>query len=196
MNWVDLTVIAVLGVSALLAFMRGFVRELLGIGSWIGAAIFARWAFPLVHDRFRVWTGSAELGDPVALGAMFLLATIILSYVAGMVGRLVRTSHLSSVDRTLGVVFGVLRGGVLIAFAYIAAGIVGVENWPPAVLEARALPYAYQGAVLAAALLPPEYRPSVQRPPQGRETRAEDLLRANPIGRALAKPSPGQETTR
>lgn len=189
MNWVDLVVIAVVVVSALLAFMRGFVREVLGVGAWIGAGFFAVWAFPFVRDRFHAWIGNPSIADPVALGAMFLLALLILNIVAGMVGGAVRMSLLGGLDRTLGVAFGVIRGAALIAFAYIAAGmVVATDHWPDPVLQARSLPYAYEGAAWAAGFLPPEYRPSVRPPPMGRETRAEDLLHATPQGRAIGRP--------
>ncbi len=188
MNWVDLIVIGVIAVSALLAFMRGFVREVLGIGAWIGAAFFAVWAGPFVEPRFLRWVGP-DFGKPAALAAMFLLALIVLSAVSSMVGGVVRMSLLGGVDRTLGVVFGLLRGAALIAFAYIAAGwVVTAAQWPPAVQDARSLPYAYAAAEFAVGLLPREYRPSVVPPPAGRETRADELLRALPQGKALARP--------
>lgn len=188
MNWVDLIVIGVVAVSALLAFMRGFVREVLGIGAWIGAAFFAAWATPFVDARFLRWFGP-DYAKPAALTAMFLLALIVLSVISSMIGGIVRMSLLGGVDRTLGVVFGLLRGAVLVAFAYIAAGwVVTADRWPEPVLQARSLPYAYQLAVFATDLLPPDYRPNVTRPPTGRQTRADDLLRALPQGKALAHP--------
>lgn len=188
MNWVDLIVIGVVAVSALLAFMRGFVREVLGIGAWVGAAFFAVWAAPFVDARFLRWFGP-DFGKPAALAAMFIVALIVLSAISSMIGSIVRMSLLGGVDRTLGVVFGLLRGAALVAFAYIAAGwVVTADRWPEPVLQARTLPYAYEVAVFAADLLPPDYRPSVTRPPAGRETRADDLLRALPQGRAIARP--------
>ena len=45
MTWVDFTVLGIMAISAMLAFMRGLVRELLGIGAWAGAAIIASEAF-------------------------------------------------------------------------------------------------------------------------------------------------------
>jgi membrane protein required for colicin V production len=188
-NWVDFAVIGVVGVSALLALMRGFVREVLGIGAWIGAGIFARWAFPSVKDRFHGWISSPDMADAAAFGALFLASLIVLSVVSSMVGGIVRGSLLGGVDRTLGVVFGLLRGAVLVAFSYIAVGIaVPVDHWPPPVLEARTLPYAYQGAVWAVSLLPEEYRPVVRPPPGRHEPRAADLLHAPAQGRALGQP--------
>jgi membrane protein required for colicin V production len=188
-NWVDLAVIGVIVVSALLALLRGLVREVLGIAAWIGAGIFARWAFPYVKDRFHLWITSPDMADAAAFAALFLGSLILLSLLSSMIGGIVRGSLLGGVDRTLGVVFGLLRGAVLVAFAYIAVGIaVPVDHWPPPVLAARTLPYAYEGAVWAVALLPEEYRPVVRPPPGQHEPKAADLLHAPAQGRALGQP--------
>ncbi len=192
-NWVDLAVLAVLGVSAVLAFARGLVREVLGIGSWAGAAYFAAWAFPFIRDRFRGWIGRPDISDAMAVASAFLVAVIVLSVIAGMIGSLVRMSLFGGVDRTLGMVFGLVRGAALVAFAYVAVGFaVPVPNWPLAVQDARSLPYVRRAALLAVGLLPAEYRPAVQDLPIGKDTNAEDLLHATPLGKALqpAKPAP------
>ena len=187
MNWVDLTILGVVAISALLAFMRGLVREVLSIGSWIGAGFFAVWAFPFVQDRFRGWLVNPDIADPAGFGAMFVLALLVLSIVAGMVGSVVRGSVLGGVDRTLGMAFGVARGMALVIFAYIAAGlIVSAEKWPDPVTQARAMPYAYEGAHWAVGFLPENYRPQISAPPGGKPTRAEDLMHVAPQGRALA----------
>lgn len=189
MNWVDALVLIVLAVSALMAFARGLVRELLGIGAWVGAGLFAAWFSPLVRGHFRDWIGHTEVADVCAYLGMFFVALIVLSVIASTIGNLVRVSALSSIDRTLGVVFGLLRGAALIVAAYILVGMaLPVEQWPTVVQEARALPYAFDGALLAVELLPAEFRPTVHAPPVPRPTRAEDLLRAAPTGRAVARP--------
>lgn len=191
MNWVDLAVLGVLGVSALLAFMRGLVREVLGIAAWAGAAYFAAWSHPFIKDRFRGWIGRADLADPIGVGMMFLAAVILLSVVAGMIAGVVRMSLVGGIDRTLGMVFGLLRGAVLIAFAYVLLGLaVPSDNWPQAVRQSRALPYAYQMAVLTTTLLPQEYRPAIHAPGSDAETHVDDLLHAAPLGRALTNPAP------
>ena len=187
MNWVDLAVLAMIVVSGLLAFMRGFVREVLTIGAWIGAAFFAMWAFPFVQERFRGWIPNNDIADPVAFGAMFLASLIFLSIIAGMVGGLVRGSMLGGIDRTLGMAFGFVRGLALVVIAFIAGSmVVSSDKWPEPVLSARSLPYAHDGAALAVGYLPPEYRPKIAELPPGRETRAEDLMHATPQGRAVA----------
>lgn len=190
MNWVDLTILAVIVISALLAFMRGLVREVLSVGSWVGAIFFAMWAEPFVDDRFVHWLVNPDIATPAAFGAMFLLALLVLSSISGMVGFVVRGSVLGGIDRTLGMAYGVLRGAAIVVFAYVAGGmIVSADRWPDPVLSAISLHYVYQGAQWATSLVPDAYRPMLTSPPADRITRAADLLHAMPAGRALvAKP--------
>ncbi len=189
MTWVDLAVIGMLAVSALLAFMRGFVREVLGVGAWVAAVLVAIWAFPFARPRFREWLGAPDLVDPVTFAAVFIATLLVLLLISHWIGALVRGSALGGLDRTLGLIFGLLRGAALVVFAYIAAGLViPVDRWPGVVLQARSLPLAYAGAAWAAARLPPDYRPKLQPPPAGRETTAEGLSHLSPLGRATDKP--------
>lgn len=189
MNWVDLVVLAVILFSAMLALMRGFVREVLGIGAWVGAALVALWGGPGLEPRLRGLTGNADFTMPLAYGLVFLVALILLSVTAGLVGGVVRVSGLGGVDRTLGIVFGIARGAAIVVVAYIAAGFLVVpERWPEPVLQARALPYAYAGATWLAEQVPPQYRPRVPPPPAGRETTAADLMHLPAQGRATARP--------
>ena len=193
MTWVDLAVIGVLAVSALLAFMRGFVAEVLGIGAWIGAGLAALWAGPLARPQVEIWMDQfvkmPALVTPVAFGGVFLAALIILLILSRWIGELVRNSVLSGLDRSLGLVFGLARGAVLVICAYIGTGmLIPMDKWPEVVLNARLLPLAYRGAAFVVKALPPQYQPRMYAPPEGRETTAADLMHAAPIGRATGKP--------
>lgn len=189
MTWVDIAVLGVLAVSALLAFLRGFVREVLGIGAWAGAVAVSIWAFPYARPQVRQWLGQPDLVDPVAFAGVFLIALVILLLISHWIASLVRMSVLGGLDRTLGLFFGLARGAALVVFAYVGAGLVmPVDRWPEPVLSARVLPVVYRGAAWAVAQLPPEYHPRLYPPPAGRETTADALLHATPQGRATAKP--------
>jgi membrane protein required for colicin V production len=189
LNWVDILVLVVIAASAMLAFMRGLVREVMGIGAWVGAAIVALWGGPELQPRMLEWTGKPDFAAPLAYAAVFVGALILLSIVAGMIGGVVRGSMLGGIDRTLGVLFGLVRGTALVVVAYIAGGLlVTPDRWPDPVLHARSLPYAYQGAAWLVGQLPQQYRPKVPEPPTGREARAVDLLHVPAQGRAMARP--------
>jgi membrane protein required for colicin V production len=166
MNWVDAVVVAVLVVSTLIAVVRGFAREVLGLVAWAGAVAIAVWGYPFVAPRFNQWIGDPNVATAAAYGTLFLVSLIFLSIVTGMLGGLVRASPLSGLDTTLGLLFGVLRGALLLVAAYIALGfVVEPSRWPAPLQDARSTPWVYQGAVWAAGLLPPAYRPVVKPPP-------------------------------
>ena len=188
MNWVDLLVIAVLVLSALAGLVRGLVREVLGVGAWVGALLAASpWGFfPAVAPFMRHRIADPNIADGAAFLLVFVPALIVLWIVARIVSGAVQRSSVGGLDRTLGLVFGLARGALIVVAAYILVGLVmPVEQWPPPVLQARLLPVAWQGAAWAATQMPPRYRPVVSPPPDPGTPRAADLLHANPVGRAL-----------
>jgi membrane protein required for colicin V production len=186
MTWVDLVVLAVLAVSGLLAFMRGFVRESLGLAAWIGAIAAAVRGLPLLRPRLTEWMHSSPWIDPVGFVVIFLVSLIVLLLVARFIGRAVRNSPLGGLDRTLGLVFGLVRGAVLVIIAYIGAGmVVPVNQWPEPVQQARLLWPAFIGARWTVQQLPSDYRPRLYAPPPGRATTAQALLQPTPQGSAI-----------
>ena len=185
MNWVDLAVLAVLALSGLLAFMRGLVREVLGLGAWVVAAIVASpyGVFPYIQPWVRHQFSDPTTADLVAFGGVFVITLIVLWIVAGALGAAVRGSVLGGLDRTLGLVFGLARGSVLVAVLYLLVGMVlPAEQWPPPVLQARALPIVHQGAEWLAGQMPANYRPAVVAPPSGPTTTADQLLTPHAAG--------------
>jgi membrane protein required for colicin V production len=189
MTWVDLVIFGFLAISGLLAFARGFVREVLGIGAWIGAGIAGTMALPAMRGMVREWVPSPEWVDPVSFILAFLATLIVLMLVARAIGSIVRKSALGGIDRTLGLVFGLARGAAVVIIAYIIGQMVfPIERWPDVVLNARTLTPTYEAARWVRSQLPEPYRPhTLDPPPAGRRPTAEALLRANPQGRATGK---------
>jgi membrane protein required for colicin V production len=132
---------------------------------------------------------SPEWTDPAGYIILFLISLIILSVVAKAIGGAVRSSVISGIDRSLGLLFGLARGAVLAVAAYILACLaIPPDRWPQPVLESRSLPYIYNGAEWTARHIPQEYRPTVLPPPPTRQAALDGLLRASPIGRASDRP--------
>lgn len=185
MNWVDLVVLGVILISGLLAFARGLVREALGLGAWVIAGLVAYKLSPLIQPWARQQIRDTALADTLAFIGVFVIVLILLSLVAGAIASAVRGSVLGGLDRTLGLVFGLLRGAALVCVAYILAGLaVPIDQWPAPVMEARSLPFVYRGAAWGSEQMPPGFRPAVAVLP-GRATTSAELLHANPAGRAL-----------
>lgn len=176
-NAFDLIVLVILLLSAGLAFARGFVREVLAIVSWIGAALVTRFAVPHVSpiardvfdnptmtDFVRGFGYGAEHRDLIADVAggvlVFVAAMIGFSILSTIIARTVQGSALSAVDRSLGLVFGLLRGGLVICLVYLLLVWLIPErrDRPVWIEEARSRPLVERGAELLLGLLPRDAR--------------------------------------
>jgi membrane protein required for colicin V production len=193
MTSVDLVVLGVMFLSGMIAFMRGFVREVLSIGAWVGAAAVSLTCLSLVRPLIEPYVPSPEWTDPVGYVALFLVALILFSLVAKSIAHAVRSSSIGGIDRSLGLVFGLARGAALAIVAYIVACMaIPPEHWPQQVLESRSLSYIYTGAAWVARQLPLEYQPTVPPPPPPatRQTAGDAILKVSPVGRAIDPPLP------
>lgn len=154
-NIIDLIVLAVLLLSGIFAFARGLVKEVLSIVSWVGAAFATFYGFYYVAAFTRRFIDSPMIADAVAGGGLFLVSLFALSFVSGLISNRVRESTVGSVDRTLGFVFGLVRGFVLISLAYLALSwALPPAEQPKWVRAAKTMPIMEQGAAFIAALAP------------------------------------------
>lgn len=164
MTWADGVAIGIVVFSGLLALARGFVREVLGIGAWIGAGLAAFAFYPLVEPQLEGFIHEQKLILPVSIGIVFVVVLIILSILSAWLGSMVRDSILAGVDRTLGLAFGLVRGAVIVCLAYIGLSIfLQPPEWPSAIKHAKLLTYAESGSEFLAAFLPPAYRPHIDK---------------------------------
>jgi len=189
LTWVDLAILLIVAISAAVAFMRGFVREALGIVAWGGAAYFSYIAIDHVRLLARNLVGNDQMGDIIGHAGLFLAGLLVLTVATSIVAQMVHSLGLGALDRTLGIVFGIARGAALVVAAYIAAGWVAVpDRWPQPVREARLLPIVAEAATTLADSIPERFRPSVPVPPPVSPTRSLDLLQAVPLGRQPPPP--------
>lgn len=127
---VDGVVALVVVMSALLAFSRGFIREVMSILGWVIAAIaafsFAPQVEPLVSEIpiLRDFITSCELSTLAAFAAVFAIALVIVSIFTPLFSGLVANSALGPMDQGLGFLFGAARGVLLAAVALIVYDIV------------------------------------------------------------------------
>jgi membrane protein required for colicin V production len=186
MTWVDAAVLVIVVLSAAFSMVRGFVREVLGVGAWIGAGLAAVRFYPLVLPEVASVLPMKNLVVYVAMAVIFIVVLIVLSLISALIGGLVRDSALSGLDRSLGLVFGAARGALVVCLAYIALSVgVAQEEWPAPVVNARFLPIAYQGASELVALVPKEYQPKVDPLPGAPAPSAGTLMEQPVAGSAL-----------
>jgi membrane protein required for colicin V production len=157
LNVLDLIVLVVLLLSAVLAFFRGFVHETLGIAAWVGAGLAALYGLPIIQAEVRELIPVTWAADAAAAVAIFLVTLLVLSILTRGIARKVQDSSLGSVDRSLGVLFGLARGAFLVGLAYILlAWMIPPVDHPQWIQNARGLPLIQRTAGLIQDAVPEE----------------------------------------
>lgn len=127
----DLIVVGVVLISALLAAVRGFTREVLAIASWAAAAAVA-WIF---HPQLLPFASQHIPNKTVALVAaisvLFLITLIVVSLVTARISDFVLDSRIGALDRTLGFIFGGARGLLLCVVGYLFFTALVPEKMQP-----------------------------------------------------------------
>ena len=191
MTWVDGTAIGIVVISAFFSLVRGFVREVLGVAAWVGAALAALRGYTLVQPYVASVVSAKNFIVPVSAGVVFLAVLIVLSIISAWIGGLIRDSALSGLDRTLGIVFGVVRGAVIVCLVYIALSLFLVpQEWPAPITTSRLLPYEHAGAAMLVSLLPPAYQPKIAPLPNVAPPSADSLMQQPVAGSALRPATP------
>ncbi|MFK7868262.1 MAG: CvpA family protein [Roseobacter sp.] len=128
---VDGVVALVVVISALLAYGRGLVRELMAIVGWGAAAVlaflFAPQAEPLIREIPVIGeflAESCELSIIGAFAAVFAVALIVVSLFTPLFSTIVQRSALGGVDQGLGLIFGVARGVLLVVIGLFIYDVV------------------------------------------------------------------------
>jgi len=141
---IDAIVAVVIILSAILAYSRGFVREGLAILGWIAAAVvaytFADAARPLIAQLpviNKFLADSCELATIGGFAGVFALALVVFSIITPLFASAVQRSALGGIDQALGFLFGVLRGVVLVAVAFVVYDRVVASEAFPVVDQSR-----------------------------------------------------------
>lgn len=130
LNIVDAVVVLILLVSAVLAFSRGFVREVLSILGWIIAAVaafsFAPQLEPIIREipyLDQILQTSCELSILAAFAIVFAGTLVVVSIFTPLFSGMISKSALGPLDQGLGFLFGIARGVILVAVALIVYDI-------------------------------------------------------------------------
>lgn len=127
LNDLDYIVIGIILLSGLLAMMRGFVRELFSLLAWAGAYFAAIKFFGPVVPWTHHYIKNDTVAGYAAMGVVFLVALIVLAILGNLVCGLIKGRVLTNIDRLLGFLYGVARGGLVISLLYLAAVMI---FWP------------------------------------------------------------------
>lgn len=170
-SWLDVILIAIMLISGFLAMVRGFTREVLSIFSWAVAAVAALYLTPRYSDVLSPYIDNPSLVQIVFAAGVFVITLILVSLITFRISDKVLDSRVGALDRTLGFVFGLARGFLLVAIVFILFTSLARDQ-PDWIKNARSYPILQQTQVAIESLLPanPEqYLPGHDEKPEAPE---------------------------
>jgi len=131
MNWLDLVFIGIIAVSVVISLVRGFVREVISIVVWAAAFWISIRFAPVLSTYLEGWVDSPTIRLVAAFAGLFVVTLILGAIINYLAGQLVGRTGLTGTDRMLGVVFGGLRGGIIVGLLVLMAGLTSIpqETW-------------------------------------------------------------------
>ena len=189
-NLFDISVIIGLLFSAFLAYLRGFVQEILSIVGWITAIAATLYGFPYLQTPVRQIISVEILADLAAGLLLFLSSLVTVSLLTRKISNRVKDSLLNSLDRALGFLFGLARGAIIIVIAYIGFEFLMPKNKNfPWVDDARIITLIDPAADFLISILPEDYSIKRHKPPSSLNKR-ERPEGAKDIVKSLINPEP------
>jgi membrane protein required for colicin V production len=114
----DLALLAVMLISGLLAMVRGFMREVLSIAAWGAAALVTLYAFSKLLPTAKTYFNNDTVASVVVVAGVFIGTLIVVSIVTVRISDMILDSRIGALDRTLGFLFGLARGLLIVVVAY------------------------------------------------------------------------------
>lgn len=180
---VDIVVGLVTLVSSIIAFLRGFIREVLTIFGVVSGLLAAYFGGGHLAVYMNQWLGVKEgepipelfgmipyniIADALSYGAIFITVVIILSILSHFLAETAKTLGLGAIDRTLGVVFGIARAVLLLGLVYLPFHfILEAETKAKWFEGSRTYIYIEKTAIQLSQLLPEDKQKEFEEEMQG-----------------------------
>jgi membrane protein required for colicin V production len=117
-TYLDIGLAVIMLISALLAMVRGFVREVLSIASWALAAVTTWYAYPRLLPLAQTQVSNELIAKGIVIAGVFLTVLVVVSLITIRISDAILDSKIGVLDRTLGFLFGLARGLVIVVVAF------------------------------------------------------------------------------
>ena len=115
----DVILIGVMLISAILAMIRGFMREILSIAAWVLAAVATLYSYGKLLPWAKSYVNNEIVATAAVVAGTFLLTLLVVSVVTVRFSDMVLDSRVGALDRTLGFLFGLARGLIIVVVAFL-----------------------------------------------------------------------------
>src|SRR5205085_8264801 len=118
-TWLDILLLSVMLISGILAMIRGFMREVLSIAAWGAAAVATILLYGRLLPIAKANISSDIVATAAVVGGVFLLTLLVVSILTVRISDMILDSRIGALDRTLGFLFGLARGLLIVVVAFL-----------------------------------------------------------------------------
>ena len=160
LNILDYAIIIILVVSAILSTLRGMTREALGLVGWPIAIFVAKYSAPVIEPIIVSVIKVGGIGKALSWALPFAVVVVLWFVISSVLAPGLKRAGLGALDRWLGVIFGLIRGYVIVLLTYAVAVVImeGENNLPKQVGEAAFNPYVRASVISLSAMAPDDMR--------------------------------------
>ena len=154
-NPLDVTVVVILIIFGIAAYVRGFTAAALTLVAWGGAFMITSSLAPRVIPHVTEMIQPDIMAYVVTYAVMFALSLLTLKIIAGLIGRLVKNSNIGSLDSAMGLLFGLFTGMFVISAIYmLTTPFISEKNQPAWFQQAKSRPLIQYGASMISTMNP------------------------------------------
>jgi membrane protein required for colicin V production len=130
MVWIDFIIIGIIVVSAVISVFRGFVKEAISLATWIVAFWISLGYASALAEVLPAAISDATMRVGIAFAGLFIVTLVLGGVINVLAGQLVKRTGLSGTDRSLGVVFGLARGVLVVAVLVLLGALTVMPQEP------------------------------------------------------------------
>lgn len=173
---VDIFIAVVLTISAVLSFFRGFISEMLGIGSWIVAGIVGFYTMPYLEPSLLKYVRQPLFASLLSMVVIAIVVLVVLTIICSKITVKVRKSALNRLDHFLGFIFGGLRGVVILVLIYFLMMTLAPKNLEQMQKKSKAFPYLERVTESVKEHLPESLFDNPTKPEDKKADKIEELI--------------------
>ncbi len=152
-NFLDYALMALVGISMVFAFYRGFIREAISLLGLVASFLIAQQLTGSAGKFLSTWVANRGIADILGFTLVFIIALIFTGLLGASLGKLMDMAEISGTDRGLGLMFGLARGLLLVAIMALIYSSYGKLD-KPWLKESILAPYAMKLGELLGQTLP------------------------------------------
>lgn len=163
MIWIDIAIVAVIAISAIIGLFRGFLKEAIGLATWILAFYLAFIMADPAADYLRQWIHVDTARLAIAFAIIFFIVLVAGGLVNFFMSRLVSQTGLAGTDSVIGIIFGTLRGIAVLIVLVMLGGLTPLpgDSWWQ---QSLFMPTLESGALWARDYLPEDIAKAIHYP--------------------------------